>query len=200
MRILIADDDPVFRKVLRQLLEPDYEVLMANDGEQAWDVLQSVNAPRLAILDWVMPRLTGPQICRRVRACPLLSSTYLILLTAKNSQAEIVAGLRAGADDYIPKPPKLPELKSRVRMAERVLALQDSAQAQSEALDAHRLRRTQVNDKIQQCPLRNAAPMKGTTTRPFPPAEPFDKPMCCQLACTRHQAAEPLANASEEGL
>ena len=94
-------------------------------------MLQRPDAPRLAILDWVMPGLNGPEVCRKVRACSALSSLYLIILTAKNSEADIVSGLRAGADDYITKPPLAAGLRARVRVGQRVLELQDAVNAQA---------------------------------------------------------------------
>jgi DNA-binding response OmpR family regulator len=131
MKLLIAEDDDLFVKLLKQLLEPDYELEVARDGDEAWKVLQHPAAPRLAILDWVMPGLSGPEICRRVRGSATLSSTYLILLTARNSTADIVSGLRAGADDYIMKPPIPEELRARITMGKRMLALQEAIQAKS---------------------------------------------------------------------
>lgn len=148
MKLLIAEDDAFFVKILRQILAPDYELIVASDGDEAWDILQSPNAPRLAILDWVMPRLSGPEICRKVRGSARISSTYLIILTSKNSTADIVAGLRAGADDYITKPPVPEELRARVRMGERVLALQDAVEAQA-ALAYQRKEEDQAHGKIQ---------------------------------------------------
>ena len=131
MRLLIAEDDLFFQKLLQQILSPDHEVIVASDGNEAWEKIQSPDAPQLAILDWVMPGLSGPQVCRRVRACAALSSMYLIILTAKNNEADIVSGLRAGADDYITKPPIPAELRARVRVGERILALQDAVEVQS---------------------------------------------------------------------
>ena len=131
MRLLIAEDDAFFQTLLQQILGPDHEFILANDGNEAWEMLQSPYAPRLAILDWVMPGLTGPQVCRKVRGRADLSSMYLIILTAKNSEADIVSGLRAGADDYITKPPMPAELRARVRAGERILALQEAVEAQS---------------------------------------------------------------------
>lgn len=131
MKILLAEDDTFFQKILQQVLAPDHEITLAADGLEAWEKLQRPEAPRLAILDWVMPGLSGPQICRKVRANVLLSSMYLIILTAKNNEADIVSGLRAGADDYITKPPIPAELRARVRAGERILTLQDVLQAQS---------------------------------------------------------------------
>jgi DNA-binding response OmpR family regulator len=131
MKLLIAEDDVFFQNLLQRVLASEYEIVIAHDGNEAWATLQSPDAPRLAILDWVMPGLSGPQVCRRVRACAALSSTYLIILTAKNNEADIVSGLRAGADDYITKPPIPAELRARVKVGERVLALQAEVEAQS---------------------------------------------------------------------
>lgn len=135
MKLLIAEDDILFQKLLVQLLAPEYDLVLANNGNEAWEILQTPDTPQIAILDWVMPGLTGPEICRKVRACPSMSSLYLILLTSKNSEADIVSGLRAGADDYITKPPSAAELRTRVRGGERVIALQAKIEAQSALCD-----------------------------------------------------------------
>src|ERR1700722_18194809 len=131
MRLLIAEDDVFFQKLLQQILSPNHEIVVAYDGNDACEKLQSSDVPQLAILDCVVPGLSGPQVCRRVRACAALSSMYLIILTAKNNEADIVSGLRAGADDYITKPPIPAELRARVKVGERILALQDAVEAQS---------------------------------------------------------------------
>lgn len=131
MKVLIAEDDVFFEKLLQQVLAPDHELEIARCGNEAWAMLQRPDAPRLAILDWVMPGLSGPQVCRKVRACEVLSSMYLIILTAKNNEADIVSGLRAGADDYITKPPLPAELRARVRVGEQILELQAAVEAQS---------------------------------------------------------------------
>jgi CheY-like chemotaxis protein len=128
MKLLIAEDDAFFRKILKQELASEHELILANDGHEAWAALQRPVAPRLAILDWVMPGLTGPQICRNVRACDRLSSMYLILFTARNSTADVVSGLRAGADDYITKPFDADELRLRIKLGELLLDLQDAAE------------------------------------------------------------------------
>jgi len=130
-KLLIADDDVFFQNLIDRLLAPNYDLVIVQDGMEAWHEMQRPGAPRLAILDWVMPGLSGPQICRKVRASENLSSTYLILLTARNNESDIVSGLRAGADDYITKPPLPAELRARIKMGERVLALQDAVQTGS---------------------------------------------------------------------
>lgn len=130
-RLLVADDDVFFQRLIEGQLSADYDLVIVQDGLEAWHELQKPRAPRLAILDWVMPGLSGPQICRKVRASESLDSVYLILLTARNNESDIVAGLKAGADDYITKPPLPAELRARLKMGERVLALQDAVNAQS---------------------------------------------------------------------
>ena len=133
MKLLIAEDDVFFRRLLEQILGSAYELVVTDNGNDAWAEFQKPDAPRLAILDWVMPGLSGPQVCREVRACDPLSSAYLIILTAKNSTADIVSGLRSGADDYIAKPPYPEVLRARVKLGERVLNLQNEAESQESA-------------------------------------------------------------------
>ncbi len=130
MKLLIAEDDAFFSNVLQKTLAPHYELVVANDGNAAWIALEAPNPPRLAILDWVMPGLSGPEICRKVRSSPLLSSMYLIIVTSRNSSADIVSGLRAGADDYITKPFVPEELRVRIRLGERILASQNPFDSQ----------------------------------------------------------------------
>jgi phosphoserine phosphatase RsbU/P len=123
-RILVAEDDPLSRDVLSRLLTGwGYEVLQVEDGEQAWEVLREPSAPRLAVLDWMMPRLDGLEVCRRVREA-VAEPPYLILLTGRRSPEDVVAGLEAGADEYLSKPVDPDELRARVRAACRVVELQ----------------------------------------------------------------------------
>ncbi|MDB5310901.1 MAG: copR [Gemmataceae bacterium] len=124
-RVLIAEDDTVSRTVLERTLRGwGHDVIVTRDGAEAWATLLTENAPRLAILDWMMPGLEGPEVCRRVRALALPVPTYLLLLTAKGQTEDIVTGLDSGADDYVTKPFDRQELRSRIRVGERVLALQ----------------------------------------------------------------------------
>jgi len=127
MKILIAEDDPVSRRVLAATLEKfGYEVEVATDGAEAWAALLDENAPHLAIIDWMMPELDGVEICRRVRALPTTTPPYLILLTAKSGKEDVVAGLDAGANDYLTKPFDRAELRARVQVGSHVLKLQTS--------------------------------------------------------------------------
>jgi phosphoserine phosphatase RsbU/P len=125
MKVLIAEDDKVSRRLLQvKLSRWGYGVLVTSDGNEAWQALQQENAPKLAILDWMMPGVDGIDICRRVREHSRLQSMYIILLTTRDEQKDIIEGLQAGADDYITKPFKSEELKARVQVGKRVVKLQ----------------------------------------------------------------------------
>jgi two-component system cell cycle response regulator len=125
LKILIAEDDPVSRRLLEATLNKwGYSVITCVDGQMAWQALQQPDAPSLAILDWMMPEMDGVQVCREVRKRPTEPYIYLILLTAKNQKADIIAGLAAGADDYIVKPFDANELRMRLRAGRRILDLQ----------------------------------------------------------------------------
>jgi CheY-like chemotaxis protein len=137
MRILIAEDNLVSRRVLEATLDKfGYEVVVAADGAQAWDVLQREDAPRLAILDWMMPEIDGVELCRRVRALPNATPPYLILLTAKSGKQDVVEGLDAGANDYLTKPFDRAELRARVQVGAHVLELQGNLAARVRELEA----------------------------------------------------------------
>jgi sigma-B regulation protein RsbU (phosphoserine phosphatase) len=124
MRILIADDDPLTRLKLETILRRrGHEVIVAQDGEEAWQVLQTPEAPPLAILDWVMPGLDGVDICRKARAIPQLQMLYLILLTGQSGKQRLIEGLEAGANDYVTKPFDPDELHARVRVGLQMVRL-----------------------------------------------------------------------------
>jgi phosphoserine phosphatase RsbU/P len=125
MQILIAEDDAVSRRLLEATLRRwDYEVIVTCDGQQALDALQAPDAPPLAILDWMMPLVDGPQICRRLRSLERTQPTYIILLTAKGTKEDVVTGLDEGADDFMTKPFDRDELHSRIRVGIRMIELQ----------------------------------------------------------------------------
>jgi len=125
MKVLVAEDDAVSRRALEVTLKRwGYEVVPAPDGVSAWQLLEEKDAPRLALLDWVMPGLDGVEVCRKVRARTSGEPTYLILLSAKATTEDIVAGLESGADDYVTKPVDLPELRARLKVGTRLLELQ----------------------------------------------------------------------------
>jgi diguanylate cyclase (GGDEF)-like protein len=138
MRILIADDSIVSRHLLEATLRKwGYDVAVACDGFEAWEMLQSEGAPRLAILDWVMPGLTGLEVCRRVREMSTdkqTKYTYLLLLTAKSQHEDLIEGMESGADDYLTKPFDQHELKVRLRAGTRIIDLQSQLVAAREEL------------------------------------------------------------------
>ena len=124
MKVLIAEDNPLWRKMLYQNVESwGHEPVMAEDGDQAWEILQRDDAPRLVILDWQMPGRDGIDVCRLVKRNPNHPFTYVVMLTSRDAEEDMVAGLDSGADDYLTKPiePKL--LRSRIAAAERIVKL-----------------------------------------------------------------------------
>ncbi|MGI9455881.1 MAG: protein kinase domain-containing protein [Aeoliella sp.] len=122
MKVLIAEDSRVLRTMLeRQVLEWGYDPVLAEDGLQAWDILQRDEAPRLAILDWQMPGLDGIEVCRRVKKSDERPFTYVVMLTSRDAEDDMVAGLEAGADDYLTKPAQPAVLRSRLIAARRIV-------------------------------------------------------------------------------
>ena len=133
--VLVAEDDPVFRHLLESwLLRWNYQVTAVENGMDAWNVLQQAHAPQMAILDWMMPSMDGVELCRRIRGAQNGPYRYLLLLTAKQDTQDIVAGLDAGADDYLTKPFNVDELRARVRSGKRILDLQDALLRAHEAV------------------------------------------------------------------
>ena len=123
--VLIAEDDPLFRRILERWFQQwDYGVTAVENGLDAWEVLQREDAPQLAILDWMMPGMEGIELCRRIRSRDQSPYRYVLLLTAKDDKQDVIAGLEAGADDYLTKPFDVDELRARVRAGKRILDLQ----------------------------------------------------------------------------
>ncbi len=136
VRVLIADDDAVSRRALEATLTAwGYPVIVTRDGSEAWAVLAGPGSPQLAILDWMMPGVEGAELCRRVRAAGHAEPPYLILLTARDRTEDAADGLEAGADDYLVKPFDRAELRARLRVGERTLALQHGLADRIRALE-----------------------------------------------------------------
>lgn len=134
-RILIAEDDPVSRRMLQAFLTKwGYPVVAVSDGIEAARILEADDAPTLAVLDWMMPGLEGPQVCQRVREHPDRPYTYILLLTARSQKGDLLRGLESGADDYLTKPFDAQELRARLHVGQRILDLQDSLIAAREEL------------------------------------------------------------------
>ena len=135
-RVLIAEDDPVSRRALEVTLAGwGYQVVVTRDGAEAWAVLEAADSPSLAVLDWMMPDIDGTELCRRVREAARPEPPYLILLTAQDRPEDAATGLEAGADDYLVKPFNRVELRARLRVGERTLALQHSLADRVHALE-----------------------------------------------------------------
>jgi DNA-binding response OmpR family regulator len=125
-RVLVAEDDPATLHTLTQLLASwGCKVVAARDGAEAWEVLRVPDAPRLAILDWVMPRMDGLEVCRRVRGLSRTAAPYLLMLTGRGGHDDLVAGLEGGADAYLAKPVEPEELRARVLAAWRGVDLHE---------------------------------------------------------------------------
>jgi two-component system, cell cycle response regulator len=126
MKILIAEDDAISRTLLERTLQrAGYDVIAVDDGAKALEELSKHDAPRLGLLDWIMPEKDGVEVCRELRRRQEQDYTYLILLSSRESKQDIVEGLKSGADDYLTKPFDMEELKARLRSGERILELED---------------------------------------------------------------------------
>lgn len=125
MDILLAEDDPIAQEITQHAVTSwGYSLQIATDGDQAWEILQTATTPRLVLLDWSMPGLSGLEVCQRVRASASLKSIYIIVLTASAGRDNMLACLAAGADDFLEKPLDTALLKARIQVAERILSLQ----------------------------------------------------------------------------
>jgi CheY-like chemotaxis protein len=180
MKILLADDDEISRKIIASFLARfGYESLVVQNGAEAWEVLQSPSAPQLAICDWMMPRMTGPEVCARLRAIQQPVRTYVILLSSRNTKLDIVKGLDAGADDYIVKPCDLTELQARLRVALRALKYEDQLRKTIAEYDALIRRHTMLGEIAgQQVASQSAARPAAPTAPPVhaPAAAPTVAP------------------------
>jgi DNA-binding response OmpR family regulator len=147
----VAEDDEPTRVALFRLLTGwGYEVLPVADGEAAWEALRGASAPHLALLDWGMPKRDGLELCRRVRE-ELAEPPYLILLTGRRSRDDIVAGLDAGADEYLPKPVDPEELRARVRAARRLIELRSRLAERVRELEAALARERRLQGLLPIC-------------------------------------------------
>jgi sigma-B regulation protein RsbU (phosphoserine phosphatase) len=127
MIVLVADDLDINRKLLRSLLTADgYDVIDASDGTEAFQILQGATSPIVGLIDWEMPEMEGIEVCRQARALESPAPIYLILLTVRDSKQDIVAGLKAGANDYITKPFDKTELLARVGIGKQMVQLQQA--------------------------------------------------------------------------
>jgi two-component system chemotaxis response regulator CheY len=145
MRALIADDDRITTAILAGAMTSwGFETTVAHDGDEAWAALTAGPVPEMVIVDWMMPGLDGIELCQRMRNNATLATTYVMLLTAKTKRVDLVAGLDAGADDYMTKPIDPEELRARVQVGVRVATLQRRLSEQVNELQAARDHLTRV--------------------------------------------------------
>lgn len=171
MKILIADDSIVSRHLLEATLRKwGYEVMVACDGAEALELLQREDAPALIILDWMMPGMTGVEVCRRIRQRGREPYIYILLLTSKSQKEDLIEGMDAGADDYITKPFDESELQVRLRAGRRLVDLQ------AELLKAREeLREQATRDSL--TGLRNRSAILNELTRELARAQRESRPL-----------------------
>ena len=127
MKALIAEDDATSRSLLIAILKTwGYDLVIAEDGGEAWEVMHRLDAPKIALIDWNMPEMDGLEVIRRIRALDTHEPPYIILLTARKEKGDVVLGLEAGANDYLVKPFDHQELKARLNVGRRMVELQAS--------------------------------------------------------------------------
>lgn len=141
MSVLIADDSPVSRRLLEAVLKKwGYQVISVASGAEAWEILQKEDSPQIAILDWMMPGHSGPEVCSLVRQQGRRQYTYIILLTSRHEKEDLIAGMESGADEYLVKPFDNNELKVRLGPGRRIIELQAELLQAQEALREQAMR------------------------------------------------------------
>ncbi len=179
MKILVADDEPTVLRIMRAFLEKHrFEVETVDCGRKAIDALTAEGGPSVAIIDWMMPDLTGPQVCTQLRQTRLRIRPYLLILTSKNTEADLAAGLDAGADDFVTKPFKSSEMLARLRVAERMIEYEHEVRQRIEDLEQLVERHELLGEMIARSgqasapaipAARSAAPVLAPS--PLPPEE-----------------------------
>lgn len=150
IKVLIADDDAPTRILLRAAISQwGYEVLEAADGEEAWTLLQNPDAPKLMIVDWLMPKLDGIDLCRRIKN-ESKHHPYIILLTQLTGTTNIVKGLEAGANEFLSKPFNMAELQSRLSVGKRIISFEESITKKNQELKAYFVEMKELSDTLHQ--------------------------------------------------
>ena len=127
MKLLIAEDDAISQIMLKAMVvKAGYDPVLTCDGVSAYQMLSKPDAPKLAILDWMMPGMDGVEVCRKIREINTSDPPYLILLTSRDNREDIVKGLQSGANDYVVKPYDVEELQMRIGVGRKVVDLQAS--------------------------------------------------------------------------
>jgi DNA-binding response OmpR family regulator len=181
MKVLVVDDDSVARKVLGAFLKQScYDVLMMEDGDSAFRALTAPDAPHIAIVDWMMPDLTGTELCAKLRAHPFTIQPYVIIISGRKAKGDIVTALDAGANDFIVKPFNIQETQARLRVAERAI---------NAHLDLHR-RITELKLALQQ-----EAVLKKPLVEIIPPPRPVEQTSALLPALEADQIDTVMASA-----
>lgn len=150
MKILLVDDDPWARKLHSLLLRDlGHEIIPAGDGAEAWRLLGESDIS-LIVSDWLMPEVSGTELCRRIRSASFSRYIYVILLTAKGDKKDLIEGMDAGADDFLVKPINREELRVRIRAAERILELERGLEQRNQELAETNQVITRANQKLQE--------------------------------------------------
>lgn len=197
MKILLADDDQISRKIISGFLTRfGYQVQVVSDGAEAWDVLQRQSPPQLAIFDWMMPRMSGLEVASKVRGLNRKERIYIILLSSRNSKLDIVKGLEAGADDYLIKPCDLAELQARLRVAERTIKHDQQLRKTINELESLARRHNLLGSIASNANVQPPAVAPATTPAPAPSPQPTPAPTAPKPApapaATAKSAPAPL--------
>jgi len=123
--VLIAEDSQIYRRLIQSALYGQYELVFATDGESAWRAMQRTDAPQLLVLDWMLPGIDGVEVCRKVRAWRSDRYSYILLLTARDSEKDLLEAMDAGADDFVKKPFSAAELRARLKAGARIIELNE---------------------------------------------------------------------------
>ena len=150
MKILIAEDNEVTRQLLeRKLTKWGYQVISTKDGTEAWDLMKTPGSPNLLILDWMMPRMDGVELCRKIHQLDGNVPKYIIFLTSKRDKEGVVCALEAGANDYITKPFNHNELRARVNVGHRIVKLESALADKVNKLEQEITNRKQMEEALQ---------------------------------------------------
>ena len=181
MQVLLVEDSAVYRKLIGDDLRGwGFDVVLAETGAEAWTLLEQPTAPKLVLLDWVLPDLDGIELCRRIRQTGLSGQyIYVILLTSKEGRQNMLEALQAGADDYLMKPFDELELKARLHVGKRILDLQEELVAARESM-----RHAATHDSL--TGLLNRAEILGMLERELDRSRRERKPVSVILADVDH--------------
>lgn len=149
MKLLVADDENVQRLLISKFFkEFGYDVVECSDGNEAWNVMQKEDSPNLIVLDWVMPGISGIELCRKAREMAKGQYFYILLVTAKTDAEDLIEGMEAGADDYIFKPFNKQELGVRLRAGKRIVELNEELLKTQDSLQERNKNLSDKNDEL----------------------------------------------------